>query len=259
MLQEVLGQDLLGFYLYGSAVFGGLQKYSDIDLFAIATRPTTHEEKAHLAAQLLGISGVYMRDVKRSIELTIVVQSDVTPWRYPPRFDFQYGDWLRGQFESGDIEPWDTKEMPDLALLITQVLLAHRTVYGPEPDRLLAEVPYDDFVTAATHELDSLTADLAWDTRNVLLTLARVWSTIETDAIRSKASAADWVLRRLPQVYQPVLRRARAIALGEEPEHWEDLQDAVRPCADFIVSMVKGRIAARAASGTPGRAIRLAD
>ena len=34
LLKDVLGKDLLGVYLYGSAVVGGLQKYSDLDLFA---------------------------------------------------------------------------------------------------------------------------------------------------------------------------------------------------------------------------------
>ena len=139
LLKKVLGRDLLGLYLYGSAVVGGLQKYSDIDLFAISGRSTTHEEKARLVAEMLEISGVYMSSTKRPIEMTLVVKSDVNPWQYPPTFDFQYGDWLRGEFESGNIEPWETKEMPDLAVLITQVLLAHRTRYGLEPDRALSK------------------------------------------------------------------------------------------------------------------------
>ena len=48
MLKDVLGKDLLGVYLYGSAVVGGLQKYSDIDLFVVIDRATTHEEKVKL-------------------------------------------------------------------------------------------------------------------------------------------------------------------------------------------------------------------
>ena len=37
----------------------------------------------------------------------------------------------------------------------------------------------------------SLMADLADDTRNVLLTLARIWTTVATGEIRSKDEAAD--------------------------------------------------------------------
>lgn len=259
LLNEVLGKDLLGVYLYGSAIVGGLQKYSDIDLFVISNRSTTYEEKAGIATRMLKVSGVYMNSTKRTIEMTIVVKPDVNPWHYPPNFDFQYGDWLREKFESGNIEPWETKEMPDLALLITQVLAAHKTLYGLEPDQLLATVPYDDFITAATEEIDSLIADLDCDTRNVLLTLARIWSTVATDTIRSKASAADWVLGRLPQEHQPVLQRARAIAIGEEEEYWEDLKDTIKPCAEFMISRIKEQVSSRDTSDSSDRFIKLAD
>jgi predicted nucleotidyltransferase len=130
LLRMVLGADLLGVYLYGSSLVGGLQKYSDIDLFVVSNRATTRQEKAKLVIDLLKISGIYMKSKKLPIEMTIVEKSEVNPWHYPPRFDFQYGDWLRQQFEQGNIEPWPTKEMPDLALLITQVLLASTTLAG---------------------------------------------------------------------------------------------------------------------------------
>lgn len=76
-----------------------------------------------------------MKSSKLPIELTIVIKSEINPWHYPPKFDFQYGDWLRESFESGVIEPYPTKVMPDLALLITQVLLASDTLFGPNPDQ----------------------------------------------------------------------------------------------------------------------------
>jgi predicted nucleotidyltransferase len=59
LLRTILGSDLLGVYLYGSSLVGGLQKYSDIDLFAVTSRATTSEEKAKLIAKLLQISGIY--------------------------------------------------------------------------------------------------------------------------------------------------------------------------------------------------------
>jgi hypothetical protein len=47
-------------------------------------------------------------------------------------------------------------------------------------------------------ELPSLVADLESDTRNVLLTLARMWTTVATGRIVSKDAAAAWALERLP-------------------------------------------------------------
>ena len=89
--------------------------------------------------------------------------------------------------------------MPDLALLVTQILLASNTLVGANPDQLLCKVPYKDFMTAIINALPNLMSDLDSDVRNVLLTLARIWSTVATDAIRSKPAAADWVIHRLPE------------------------------------------------------------
>ena len=234
----VFGKDLLGVYLYGSAIVGGLQKYSDIDLFVVTARNSTYDEKSILVHHFLEISGIYMKSSKLPIELTIVNQSDINPWHYPPHFDFQYGDWLRPRFENGTIEPWENKEMPDLALLITQVLLASKTIQGPNPNQLLNPIPYRDFIIATTHLLEDLKAGLDSDTRNVLLTYARIWKTLETDTISSKPSAANWVIERLPENCRPVIARAKAICIGEEKEYWDDIQSLIQPCADFMVSHI---------------------
>ncbi|STX41218.1 Streptomycin 3''-adenylyltransferase [Legionella donaldsonii] len=238
LLKMILGADLLGVYLYGSSLVGGLQKYSDIDLFVVTKRATTSEEKARLIADLLQISGIYMKGSKLPIEMTLVEKTAINPWRYPPHFDFQYGDWLRQSFEKGIIEPWLTHEMPDLALIVTQVLLKSQILLGLEPERLLAPVPYHDFIKAMLHDLNRLAMDLEHDTRNVLLTYARIWSTLETNAIRSKPAAADWVMNHLPEVYQPVMQRAKSICIGIETEYWDDVKILIKSCADFMANKI---------------------
>lgn len=233
LLTKILSGDLLGVYLYGSFLVGGLQKYSDVDLFVVTNRSTTSQEKTQLMNHLLQISGVYMKSAKRPIEMTIVEKKEINPWRYPPLFDFQYGEWLRGSFES-----FLGGEMLDLALIVTQVLLKSHTLLGPKPEQLLAPIPYRDFIKAMLEDLDRLSADLDHDTRNVLLTYARIWSTLETSEIRSKPDAADWVTQRLPEMYKPVMKRAQAICMGWEDENWEDLNVLVKSCADFMVSKI---------------------
>lgn len=244
LLQNVLGENLLGMYIYGSFLMGGLQKFSDIDLFVVSKRETTREEKEQLGKALLKISGVYAvsKDLK-PVELTIVVKSQVNPWQYPPKFDFLYGDWMRKDFAAGNVEPWPTKELPNLALVVTQLLLSNKVLFGPKPETLLDAVPYKDFILATTREIDSLLEDIDWDTRNVLLTLARIWSTVETNTIRSKADAASWTIERLLDEYKPVLVKARHILLGEREDDWKEGEKLIRPCAEYIVQQIKKRIA----------------
>jgi predicted nucleotidyltransferase len=82
-LDEVLGPALIGAYLHGSAVLGGLRPHSDIDVLALTARETTVTEKDRLIGHLLEISGRYpIAGPPRPIELTVVVGSEVHPWRW---------------------------------------------------------------------------------------------------------------------------------------------------------------------------------
>ena len=221
--QGVQEAEIVAVYLYGSAVAGGLRPDSDLDLLVVTDRRLTAMEKARIVEGLLPISGRQTRPPSwRPIEMTIVAQPEIRPWRYPPRMELQYGEWLRGAFLSGAIEP-EPAESPDLGVLITMVLQSGRSLTGPPPADVLAAVPHADLVRAMVDGVPSLMADLAEDTRNVLLTLARIWTTVVTGEIRSKDEAADWALSRLPAAYRPTLARARDLYLdGGYGDPWDD-------------------------------------
>ena len=175
----------LATYLYGSAVDGGLAPDSDLDLLVVTDRPLSPKIKRRLVDGFLPISGRATRPPSwRPLEVTVVAQPEVRPWRYPPRIELQYGEWMRDEFLSGQLEPWRTPN-PDLAVLITMVRASGRPLNGPPASELLDPVPRLDLEQAMRDELPSLLEDVDSDTRNVLLTLARMWSTLATGSIRS--------------------------------------------------------------------------
>src|SRR5687768_7905996 len=121
LLREVLGSDLLGVYLYGSAMLGGLRPHSDVDVFAVSRRTLRPSERRRLMSGVMEFSGRRAAGgPARPVELTIVTRADVHPWRYPPLRDFQYGEWLRDEYQEGMVP--SPMEDPDLASLLTQVL-----------------------------------------------------------------------------------------------------------------------------------------
>jgi streptomycin 3"-adenylyltransferase len=244
LVRQVLDAGMVGAYLFGSAVQGGLRPESDLDIFVVCKRPTTLYEKERLVRGLMAISGKSTPEgTWRRVEVTTVVQSDITPWRYPPSLDFQYGDWLRTEFEKGNFGPSPTPLRPDLALLITMVVAADTALVGPPPGSVFEPVPQEDVLRAMASDIDRLRGDIDSDTRNVILTLARMWSTFATGPIRSKDAAANWVLERLPVAHHPVLVRAREAYLGSEAERWDDLSGALAPCVDYMIAEIK-RLAA---------------
>jgi streptomycin 3"-adenylyltransferase len=187
---------------------------------------------------LLRISGRYPAAAPpRPIELTIVVRSEVHPWRFPPQRDFQYGEWWRERFERHDPQLWRPVADPDLAILCMMVLSADAPLTGPSASHVIDAVPRGDFVDALLMTVPGL--DVTSDTRNVVLTLARIWSSLVTGRILAKDEAAEWAMRRLPAVHRPVLARARQIYLGTREEEWDDLRDALRAFADSIVTEIR--------------------
>ncbi|GAB3446058.1 aminoglycoside adenylyltransferase family protein [Streptomonospora sediminis] len=236
-VSEVLGADLLGAYLHGSAVFAGLHPYSDIDVLVLARRRLTSDQRRDLTGKLLAISAPPEPGAAlRAVELTIAVESDVRPWRYPPRCEYQYGEWLRAEFEQGRIpEPGPD---PDLAVLVTMAREGNTALAGPPPTEVFDPVPQDDLVSALTAGIPELLGELESDTRNVVLTLARIWATLATGSIGSKDTSAQWALARLPEEHRPVLERARAVYLGDRAEYWDDLLPRLRPYAEYVTGTI---------------------
>lgn len=239
IVRDVLGEALLGAYLHGSAVLGGLRPTSDIDVLAVIDRETGVEERRAIVDRLLGISGrrAY-RGPGRPVELTIVVASEIRPWRYPPRAEFQYGEWLRDAYESG-VTP-EPGPSPDLAPLIAMALAGaaagQRPLAGPAATAVFDPVPPVDLRSAIVAGIPGLLADLETDTRNVLLTLARIWATLATGRLHSKDAAAALAAERLPEAHRAVLDRARAMYLeGRDEADWGDVLPAVRAHADAVV------------------------
>ena len=217
----VFADAVIGIYLFGSAVHGGLRASSDLDLLLVLDRPTTLDDRRSLIDGLLDRSRSAERLDRRHLEVTAVVLSDVKPWRYPPPQELQYGDWWRDEFRAGH-EPW-TSPSADLAVILTNVRDSSVALVGLPAAEVLDPVPAGDLAQACRDVTPELLPGIEAkdDTRNSLLTLARIWFTLSTGRIESKDVAAAWALERLPSGVGEGLRLARSAYLGEAGDHWD--------------------------------------
>jgi streptomycin 3"-adenylyltransferase len=239
---EAAGIRPLAVYLHGSAVDGGLRADSDLDLFVLVDAALSEDQRDALVAGLVPISRRGLRPASwRPLELTVVRADAMRPWRYPPPLELQYGEWMRSAFEAGERAPWPSVS-PDLAVAVTMVRQSGRALIGPPPGQLLDDVPRRDLMRSMTDALPSLLDDLEDDTRNVLLTLARMWVTAATGRIVPKDAAAEWAARRMPAELGAVLRRAGALYLDGGFGPWED-EGAVRRAARHLDLEVRRAVA----------------
>jgi predicted nucleotidyltransferase len=206
LVGDVLGPETVGAYLHGSLVLGGPKPASDVDVLVVSRQSLDDRRRRSLLDGLRAISAGSAAGGVRPVELVVVVQTEVRPWRFPPTRDFLYGEWLRHQYDDGLIP--QPRPDPDLALLVAMARAGGRPLIGPPPEQVLDPVPEADLAAACVTGLPGLLDDLAGDTRNVVLTLARIWTTLATGEIRSKDAAAGWALARLPPEHRPGVREA---------------------------------------------------
>jgi streptomycin 3"-adenylyltransferase len=215
---------VIGIYLYGSAVTSGLRPSSDIDLLLLNHRSLTAFERRGLVSLLLEISGRtghasrFPNAHGRPIELTSMVLGDIQPWSDRPLRDFQYGEWLRADLVAGHL-PQPTVD-PDAVVILATAQTAHRTLRGPAFARVVVPVPPRLLCRSVRAVIPDLLEHIEGDERNVLLTLARVLITLETGRIVSKDAAAAAIAPTLAGTDRDLLESARAGYLGLDADDW---------------------------------------
>lgn len=240
-IAELLDNMLIGVYLYGSAVMGGLRMNSDVDILVITNQSLSEKTRRNLTNRLMLISGKIgnIKDM-RPLEVTVINQKDIVPWHFPPKYEFMYGEWLREQFEKGEI-PESTYD-PDLAILLAQLRKNSINLLGPKATEVIEPVPMTDIRKAIKESLPGLIASINGDERNVILTLARMWLTASTGEIRSKDLAAEWAIPQLPDEHATLLNKAREAYLGECVDKWEGMESEVAELVNHMKKSIESSL-----------------
>lgn len=226
IIEELLDRTVVGIYLFGSAVIGGLRINSDVDVLAVVNQSLTKETRRKLTERLMLISGKIGNTASvRPLEVTIINHRDVVPWSYPPKNEYIYGEWLRDEFEKGQThEPvYD----PDLAIVLAKVRNHSVSLFGPRASDILAPVPMADIRRAIKESLPGLMESTKGDEQNVILTLARMWLTVAVGEISPKDVAAEWAIPLLPIKHAALLDAAKKAYRGEYTDKWEGKESEV--------------------------------
>lgn len=219
ILERHLGPSIVAIHLFGSAVDGGLQSYSDIDLLVTVDKPPGATARHELMRELLTASSPPgVSTSLRALEVTVLVLASIVPWHYPARREVQFGEWLREDILAGVFEAPTIDH--DLAILIAKARAHSTAIVGPAAHILFHPIPRADLERALLDTVAqwSKPEDWAGDERNIVLALARGWYTAVTGDITSKDAAATWLMEKIAPRHRPVLSRARASYLGQEQD-----------------------------------------
>lgn len=245
VLESQLGDAVQAIHLFGSAIDGGLKPYSDIDLLITMDAPLGESKRAVLMTDLLSVSAFPGTDsTRRALEVTVLAQEDVVPWRHPARRQMQFGEWLRDDINAGVFEPAMADH--DLAILLAKVRRHSVALYGPPAHEFFDEVPAIDLQRSLLETLSQWNTEADWegDERNIVLALVRIWYTAMTGDIASKDAAAGWALQRLPLEHKHVVMAARDAYLGLEAVDLAAYPKERAALLDYIRSSVRAKLEA---------------
>ena len=229
---KLFSNQIVGMYLYGSYVLGGLRPNSDIDILIITKEKMLDNVREELTDQLLLCSGTVGCNEKRPLEVTIINQEDVVSEEFAPKCEYMYGEWLREEIEAGKI-PQSCYD-DDIVILLWQARIHNILLQGKRADMVIPFVSGYKVRRAIQSSLPGLIANVKGDERNVILTLSRMWFTLETEDICPKDIAAEWVIPKLPNQFLPLMELAVKGYRGEYVDKWDELENEVLLFVNYL-------------------------
>jgi Domain of unknown function (DUF4111)/Nucleotidyltransferase domain len=183
----MLGRDLVGLYLHGSAAFGDHHPdRSDIDLLAVCAAPLADATRLAVAASLS--AAALPAPAEGGLEFSLITRSAAADPAPAPAYE------LHGWDDRGLLHPDDGRGDPDLPLHFAVVRACGVVVLGPKPDEVFRDVPRDELLERLVSELDWADANASPSYR--VLAACRALHVLEEGRICSKRTAAEWALAR---------------------------------------------------------------
>lgn len=213
-LSAVLGEDLVGLYVYGSLLSPDfVASRSDVDCIAVLERPLTDHSFVRLEEWLAALreSDPWTTRLQLSF-LTAGKLLDDDPSACLCQFGI-----LRRSGSDGNPIIW------------LDCLQRGATILGPPTDSLVPPITSDVLHQALVREVDYLDDEIRrkpssqWRTSTTylayaVLTLCRILYSEATGSLTSKPRAAQWAREKLPRTFHVIVDQAAVIDRGVESE-----------------------------------------
>ena len=230
---DILGDQFVGMYLYGSLANGDFDRYSDIDILVVTKQAMSDDHFLALQSmhtQIAALDNWYASQLEVSyIPKDALRRYNAENSRHP-HLD-------RGERERLHVIQHETD------WIVQRYILRERgmTLVGPEPNTLIDPVSADDLRKAMQAILFGwyahfLEKPAPFDSRGyqsyTVLSLCRILYTLQQGEVVSKMAAADWARENLDPRWLPLIERARIgrqnSGLDPEPKDVRETLEMIR-------------------------------
>lgn len=215
--KRILGDNLVGVYLHGSAVMGCFNPVkSDVDLIVVVEHEPSDTVKRAFMKMVVSLDET---GPAKGIEMSVVRRGVCKPFVYPTPFELHFSkmhlDWYRSNPEDYIAKMKGTDR--DLAAHFTVIRARGVCLYGAPIDEVFGEVPKKDYMDSIWRDIEEAENDIANDTMYLTLNLARVLAFQKDGSVLSKQEGGEWGIKNLPEKYHGLLQDALSEYRGETP------------------------------------------
>lgn len=231
--QEILGNNLVGIYLHGSAVMGCFNlKRSDIDLLVVVNTSIPRETKCQYMNMVVELNSY--APIK-GIELSVVRENVCKPLIYPTPFELHFSVMHLDWYKTNPLDYIDKMNGTDKDLAAHFMIIYHRgkCLYGKEIQDIFENVKEEFYFDSIWNDVANAEEEIWENPTYIILNLCRVLAYKKDRLILSKQEGGNWGIANLPEKYQGLILAALDDYSSDKPLKW----DVDRAC-DYAAYMI---------------------
>ncbi len=233
----ILGDNLVGIYLHGSAVMGCFnEKKSDIDLLIVVNETISDEVKKQYMDMVVEMN---QHAPEKGIELSIVKKDVCNPFVYPTPFELHFSiahlEWYRAN-PADYIDKMKGVDK-DLAAHFTIIYNRGKCLYGKAINDVFEGVDAEFYFDSIWNDIENAAEEIIENPIYIVLNLCRVLAYKQEALILSKQEGGNWGLANIPQKYYTLILQALDEYSSDKLLEWDE--ENAREYALYMIEQIK--------------------
>lgn len=193
--KNILGDNLTGIYLHGSAAMGCFNEIkSDVDLLVVIRSDISAEVKRRYLDMVYELN---KKAPEKGIEMSIVKECVCKPFVYPTPFELHFSIGHLNRYRS-DPDVYAEKMNgtdKDLAAHFTIIFHRGKTLYGKEIAKVFSEPDPEYYMDSIYSDIENARDDIVENPMYMTLNLCRALAYKKDRMILSKREGGEWAQR----------------------------------------------------------------
>lgn len=238
--QAILGDNLVGIYLHGSAAMGCFhEEKSDIDLVVVVNTGIPDNVKRRYMDMVVELN-TYAP--KKGIELSIVKREMCKPFIYPTPFELHFSAAHLQWYKTNPSDYVDKMNGFDKDLAAHFTIIFHRgkCLFGAEIKEVFEEVDRAFYFDSIWNDIKDAEEEILTNPAYMILNLCRVLAYKKEGLILSKQEGGNWGIGIIPEKYHSLLLQALDAYSSDKPIKWDE--SGMRDYAAYMINRIKEQL-----------------